>query len=63
VSNLSREDTFVQVSLNTGRLGLPLQLSARDALTGEAVTVENGRMKLPLPSQGWQAIWARPGAD
>ena len=63
VSNLSREDTVVEVALNTRGLGLPLQLSARDALTGEAVTVENGRMKLPLPSEGWQAIWARPGAD
>ena len=63
VSNLSREGTVVEVALNTRGLGLPLQLSARDALTGEAVTVENGRMKLPLPSEGWQAIWARPRSD
>jgi hypothetical protein len=59
VSNLSHQETTVTVRLNWKRLGLPENLKAVDALTGEIQAMEKGQMVIPLKSLGWKLIWVR----
>jgi hypothetical protein len=59
VSNLNRQETMVTVRLNWKRLGLPENLKAVDALTGEIQAMEKGQIVIPLKSLGWKLIWVR----
>jgi hypothetical protein len=59
VSNLNRQETTVTVRLNWKRLGLPEDLKAVDALTGEIQATEKGQIVIPLKSLGWKLIWVR----
>ena len=59
VSNLSAErETSAQVSLDLTRLGLPASgATAKDALTGEALTLEGDRLTVPLPPMRMRMVW------
>ena len=59
VSNLSRQDGEVRVSLDLTKLGLPGEVIAVDALTGSRLSLESGVLKLSLASQDWAAVWLR----
>ena len=61
VSNLSRKEGNVRLDLDLARLGLKGPFSARDALSGSAVGVEDAAISLTLPSVGWKVIWVKGG--
>lgn len=59
VSNLSREQQTVEVTLNLKKLGLDgKELQARDPLTGKAIAIsKDGKFSVPLPSEDWVYVW------
>ncbi|MEA3403275.1 MAG: DUF6067 family protein [Armatimonadota bacterium] len=59
VDNLGREDATVEVSFDLDALGIA-DGSASDAISGEAVEMEDGRVSLQLASQDWRLVWVRP---
>ena len=60
VSNLGTEAAAVEIGLDRGKLGLGGALAATDGLSGEALAMEDGRLKLELPSQGWKTVLVEP---
>lgn len=57
VSNLSKQDAEVQITLKAETLGLPAGLAARDALSAAALPMQDGTVALAIPSQDWRVIW------
>ena len=57
VSNLSKEKTDVRLHLHLEKLGLPANVDARDAVSKEAVKIQNGDISVKLPSQNYRMIW------
>ncbi len=62
ISNLGKTAADAEVTFDLGELGLAGRtLTASDALDGRSVELEGGRVRLALPSMGWQMVWLRPG--
>lgn len=59
VSNLSRTELTIDVCINLSRLGLGKDAKAHDALTGDSIPVDSGKIMIALPSLGWALIWLR----
>jgi hypothetical protein len=57
VSNLSKEKTDVRLSLNLDKLDLPANVSAKDAVSRAALTIENGDITLNLAAQDYCIVW------
>lgn len=57
VSNLSQEKTGVRLSLNLDKLGLPANVSAKDAVSKAALKIQNGDITLNLPAQDYRIVW------
>jgi hypothetical protein len=51
------------VNLDLGALGLPPNVSAVDALTGESIPRSRASLSFPLESMGWRLVWVRPRKD
>ena len=62
VSNLGAKRATARASLDLGALGLPADVEAVDALTGDRIRVSRAALSLPLESMGWKLVWVRPGA-
>ncbi len=56
VSNLSREQANVRVTLDLQALGLAGEVRARDGISGEEIAVEGGVMEIELASQDWRTV-------
>jgi tRNA threonylcarbamoyladenosine modification (KEOPS) complex Pcc1 subunit len=56
-SNLSKERTDVRLSLNLDKLGLPANVSAKDAVSRAALTIENGDITINIPAQDYRLVW------
>jgi len=57
VSNFGAKSVKANVRFDLNRLGLPDgRLTARDALTGEAIPLRNGRVVCTLPKLGFQLV-------
>lgn len=59
VSNLTAADKEAELQLDLAKLGLPGDCTAADALTGQALPLAGGVLKLPLKSQDFAALWLR----
>jgi len=61
VSNLSRKEENVEVRFNLERLGLTgADIGAADALSGEPLNMENGRIRLgKMESVSWRLVWLK----
>jgi hypothetical protein len=56
VSNLSREQANVRMTLDLQALGLGGEVRARDGISGEEIAVEGGVMEIELASQDWRTV-------
>ncbi len=56
LSNLSPEKASIVLELDRAALGLTGPLSARDAVTGKEIAVQENTVTTELPSVGWQLI-------
>jgi hypothetical protein len=63
VSNLGAAAAAARVNLDLGALGLPPNVSAVDALTGESIPRSRASLSFPLESMGWRLVWVRPRKD
>jgi len=63
VSNLTKEDAPVSVGLDMERLGLGEGAVARDGISGAAIELSKGTLRLYLPSQDWRAIWVEGAGE
>ncbi len=59
VSKLKQDDAATSIQLQLGKLGLPKDVDATDALTGDAIECEGGRIALALPYLGWRMVWVK----
>ena len=59
VSNLSREQTTVEVTFDRRRLGLAPRLQAEDALTQVPIAMAGQTLTVDLASQEWRLVWLR----
>jgi hypothetical protein len=57
VSNVSKEKTDVRLSLSLDKLGLPANVTAKDAISRAALTIQNGEIMLNLPAQDYRIVW------
>lgn len=58
VSNLGRETVTATVRLELGKIGLGSSpVSARDAITDEAIEIAKGAFQVPLGSLEWKIVW------
>ena len=57
ISNLSKVQARVQVTLDLTKLGLRPGAPARDALTGVPVTMTGGRAVIDILSQDYRLLW------
>ncbi|MBI4027761.1 MAG: hypothetical protein HY360_22435 [Verrucomicrobia bacterium] len=60
VSNLGKQRAKVKARFDLVRLGLPPNVTATDALTKEAIPIQNGRVTLDLDSVDWKLVWIKP---
>ncbi len=56
VSNLTREQASVRVTLGLQALGLAGEVRARDAISGEAIAIAGGVMEIELASRDWRTV-------
>lgn len=60
VSNLGRQEATAEVRLDLAKLGLAGQtLTARDGLDRQPLDVNDGLVKLTLPSLGFKLVWLK----
>ena len=60
MANLGRESEHLDVQFHLDTLGLNGQsLTATDTMTQQPVSMEDGRIKMELPSLGWTVIWMK----
>ena len=57
VSNVSKEKTDVRLSLSLDKFGLPANVTAKDAISRAALTIQNGEIMLNLPAQDYRIVW------
>lgn len=56
VSNLSREQARVRVTLNLQALGLAGEVRARDGISGDEIAIAEGVIEMELASQDWRTV-------
>jgi hypothetical protein len=61
VSNLSKEKTDVRLSLDPGKLGLPVSYGAKDAVSKAALKIQNSDITINIPPQDYRIIWIDSG--
>jgi hypothetical protein len=59
IDNYRTEPAEATVALQTAKLGLPATVNASDGLTGEAVPLQDGRLRLGLDALDWKVVWVR----
>jgi hypothetical protein len=62
VSNLGPQRARAQVRVDLDALGLPAEVEAADALSGERVPLSGATLSFPLESMGWRMVWVRPAS-
>ncbi len=56
VSNLSRKQTSVRMTLDLQALGLAGTVQARDGISGEEIAITGGVVEMELASQDWRTV-------
>jgi len=59
VANLGQKQEEAVVELDLAGLGLGKHAKAVDALTGEALEIDGGKVAVELASLGWRIVWVR----
>jgi len=47
----------VRLSLNLDKLGLPANVSAKDAVSRAALKIQNGDIAINIPAQDYRIVW------
>jgi hypothetical protein len=57
VSNLGTARAKIEIAFELDKLGLPGECKAVDAVTGDPVSLQNGKLAIELDSVDWQLVW------
>ena len=59
ITNFGNKTSKVAVELSIRKLKLTGQVQASDALTGQKIEIDRGRLDLPLKPMAWKLVWIK----